>query len=372
MGLEQSKTFSSVFIGLLALSLVVGGIGFVIQGKQKPVTAEATTDDGESTLQKAIKVGRDDMIALIRIEGPITSDASGNGLLSEQSNALMAREALDKAAEDDKVKGVIMLINTPGGTVGMSQELNAAVRRVRANKPIVASLLDIAASGGYYTACAADKIITNRGTLTASIGVIMQTFNFHQLMDKKLGISSTTIRSGKFKDLLNPYRETRPEEIALLQDVIDDSYADFLGAVLDGRLRNMEDAAKKSAREAKIREVADGRIVTGNQAIEYGLADELGDLRHAKEVITVMINERTKQNSSTKYKMLDYEAHTGALNLLGLPFFTGSAPSWMQVLINMVNPAKEASLAPVAIQAAQSQQMPFATQHANQPLWLYQ
>jgi protease IV len=362
MELQRSKTFSYVFIGLVALSLLVGGLVAVLKSRQ--VEAQAVTTgafvSGENG-KKMLGALKQDHIALIRLEGAITSDAEGSGFIAEESNAIAVRDSLDAAAEDNKVKAVVLLINSPGGTVGMSQELNAAVKRVREKKPIVSSLLDVAASGGYYTACATDKIVTNPGTLTASIGVIMQTLNMQELFNEKLGITSTTIKSGKFKDILNPYRKTRPDEVELLQAIINDSYDDFVNAVLDGRLRGMKDETARNARAASIRAVADGRIVTGNQAVATGLADELGDLKDAKRVAERLIIERNKLPEGTTFPMQEYDSGEGVLHLLGFPSFSG-AFHWVKAITAM--PDVQQSL----IQA----NMPFSAKFANQPLWIYE
>ena len=200
-------------------------------------------------------------IALVDLSGMIVMNTEEKGLFESESNAVMARKALDAAAEDDSVKGVLLRINSPGGTVGMSQELNAAVKRASKKKPVVASLGDLAASGGYYTACAADKIVSNPGTLTASIGVIISTMNLSELLNKKLGVQAVTIKSGKFKDVLSPYRAPRPDEMVLIQNLVNDSYQDFLNTVVEGRTRFMDNDAEKATRAAKIKAVADGRML---------------------------------------------------------------------------------------------------------------
>jgi protease IV len=367
MELQQSRTFSYVFIGLIALSLVVGGIVAAIKSnapaKEPTSTAAAQATEAGKKAARALK---GDHIALIHLEGEISSDTEGGGFIEDESHALRARKALDEVADDDKAKGVILLINSPGGTVGMSQELNAAVKRVRAKKPIVASLLDVAASGGYYTACATDRIITNPGTLTASIGVIMQTLNMQQLFNEKLGITSTTITSGKFKDILNPYRKTRPDEVALLQAIIDDSYGDFLNAVLDGRLRHVKGEAAKAERAARIKAVADGRVVTGNQAVAAGLADEVGDLETAKAAVQKLINAKFGYSDKTKLPLEEFEGNEAVFEFMGIPL--GSLQQlplgWLQAVALLKQGA--------SVQASPLAAAPMAVRYANQPLWLYQ
>lgn len=366
LDVTSSKTFSLVLIGLVALSLLVGSLALVLKNNAAPPSPEASHIEKEARLKKglsALKSLKGDTLALIKLEGEINSDSSGGNFMESGSGAPAVRDALDAAAKDDKVKGVLLLINSPGGTVGMSQELNAAVKRVRAKKPIVATLLDVAASGGYYTACATDKIVTNKGTLTASIGVIMQAMNLQKLMEEKLGVKSITIKSGKFKDLLNPYRKTNPAELALLQNIINDSYNDFFHTVLEGRLRNLKTESEKERRRQLITRIADGRVVTGNQAIAAGLADEIGDAYHAKNVLQQLVNERFKYDASTELELVPYESDEDFLHsFFHLPF--GEASQHLD-LASVLQGLGQGAPSPEAA-------LPLTMRYANQPLWLYQ
>ena len=369
LDVQSSKTFSYVLIGLVALSVLVGSIGLILKNNAPAPSPEAVhlgrdaeRDARFKTGMGSLKVLKSNTLALIKLEGEINSDSSGGGFMGSEGGAIAVREALDAAAKDEKVKGVLLLINSPGGTVGMSQELNAAVKRVRANKPIVATLLDVAASGGYYTACATDKIITNKGTLTASIGVIMQSLNFQQLMEQKLGVKSVTIKSGKFKDLLNPYRKTNSAEIALLQTIINESYQDFLNTVLDGRLRNLKTDTEKAHRRKQIIAIADGRIVTGNQAVAVGLADEVGDAYYAKDVLQRLVNERFKLDTSTEFALVPYESTEDFIKgFFHLPFGEASQ------LLNLEGVLRQLGKAPTP-----EESLPLTIRYAKQPLWLYQ
>ena len=366
LDVTSSKTFSYVLIGLVALSLLVGSLALLLKNNAPPPSPEASHIEKEARLKKgisALKSLKGNTLALIKLEGEINSDSSGGNFMEAGSGAPAVRDALDAAAKDDKVKGVLLLINSPGGTVGMSQELNAAVKRVRANKPIVATLLDVAASGGYYTACATDKIVTNKGTLTASIGVIMQAMNLQKLMEEKLGVKSITIKSGKFKDLLNPYRKTNTAEVALLQTIINDSYNDFLNTVLEGRLRSLKSDAEKARRRKLITAVADGRVVTGNQAVATGLADEIGDAYHAKDVLQQLVNERFKYDASTELELVPYESDEDFLqSFFHLPF--GEVSQHLNVA-SILQQLGQGAPSPETV-------LPLTMRYANQPLWLYQ
>jgi protease IV len=173
--------------------------------------------------------------------------------------------------ENPLVKAVVIRINSPGGVVGPTQELHDALQRVRqAGKPVVASLGAVAASGGYYVAVAADRIYANPGTLTGSIGVIMQMANLENLM-KKVGVDYVVVKAGQFKDIGNFSRRMTPEERRVLQTLLDDVHSQFIGAVAAGR--KLEQQA--------VLGFADGRIFSGAQAKDLRMVDDLGGLEEA-------------------------------------------------------------------------------------------
>ena len=179
-------------------------------------------------------------------------------------------EELAKFRRDGSIKAVVVRIESPGGGVSSSQELYEEVKRTAQEKPVVVSMGSVAASGGYYIACAAQKIYANPGTITGSIGVILQFTNFEELL-KKIGFRMEVVKSGPYKDVGNPGREMTPEEKAYLQKLVDNVHQQFVRDVARGRHMKAE----------KVQEVADGRIFTGEQAMELGLVDELGDLKDA-------------------------------------------------------------------------------------------
>jgi protease-4 len=177
-----------------------------------------------------------------------------------------------KAHRDNpQIKAVVLRINSPGGVVGPTQELHAAVLRLReSGKPVVASLGAVAASGGYYVAVAADKIYANPGTLTGSIGVIFQLANLDSLM-KKVGVDYVVVKAGRYKDIGNIARAMTPEERLVLQSLLDDVHAQFISAVAAGRKLD----------RARVLGFADGRIVSGAQAKDLSMIDALGGLEEA-------------------------------------------------------------------------------------------
>ncbi len=186
-------------------------------------------------------------------------------------------ENLAKFRKDASVKAVVLRIESPGGGVSPSQELYEEVRRTVGVKPVVVSMGSVAASGGYYIASAAQKIYANPGTITGSIGVILQFTNFEELL-KKIGFRMEIVKSGVYKDVGNPSREMTPEERDYLQKMIDNVHQQFIRDVARGRRMQVE----------KVREVADGRIFTGEQAKELGLVDELGNLKDAIDAAAKM------------------------------------------------------------------------------------
>jgi protease-4 len=265
---------------------------------------------------------------------------------------MKARRLLYYAAKDTNVKGVLLRINSPGGTVGMSQELYDAVSEVRKHKPIVVSMGDVAASGGYYTAAAADRILANPGTLTASIGVILQTINAEKLLTDKLGIKAVTVKSGKFKDILSPYRPATEAELSLLQDIIDSSYHQFLEAVLNGRTRDIKDPEVRNNRIRAITAIADGRVVLGSQAVEIGLVDQTGGLEDAKRVLQNLAGERFNISRPDRLTLQEYESTFSIWDFLGLGAVQNLKPKMGAVLTP-----------PESV-------IPNSIRYANQPLWL--
>lgn len=205
-------------------------------------------------------------VALLEVDGVITSSEK----FIEQIQHHIANET---------VRAFVIRINSPGGGVAPSQEIYEEIKKIRQmhEKPVVASLATVGASGGYYIAAAADKIVANPGSITGSIGVIIQVPNISDLL-QKVGIRSVIIKSGRYKDLASATRELTPEERKLLQELIDDIHDQFIEAVAEGR---------GLARE-QVETVADGRIFSGQQALELGLVDQLGNLQDAIDTAAKM------------------------------------------------------------------------------------
>lgn len=219
-------------------------------------------------------VEKGERIGLIHIEGVITGAREEVGFLGQGAGAESVLEQLKEAGEDDTIKAVMIRINSPGGSAAASQEIGDEIAKIRQKgKIVVASMGDVAASGGYWIAAKADRIVANPATMTGSIGVIMETANLQELFDK-IGVTPQTIKSGPFKDIGSPNRPLTPEERQILQSMVDDIYQQFVTVVAEGRQIDRQ----------KVLQLADGRIFTGRQARENGLVDELGNFYHAVEV----------------------------------------------------------------------------------------
>ena len=223
----------------------------------------ALTDDG---LPGGAKV------AVVEVEGVIGAVAD-RGLDPDS-----VVRTLGEYRDDPAIRAVVLRINSPGGVVAPTQEIFTAVRRLReAKKPVVASLGSVAASGGYYVAVAADRIYANPGTLTGSIGVVMQLANVEGLL-KKVGVEYVVVKAGAYKDVGNFARPMTPEERRILQALLDDVYDQFIAAVADGRGLQTKD----------VRAFAEGRIYSGRQAQGLKMVDDLGGLEDAIEAAAKM------------------------------------------------------------------------------------
>jgi protease IV len=179
-------------------------------------------------------------------------------------------EQINEFSVNNGIRAVVMRIDTPGGSVAPAQEIYGAVQELRKKKKVVASMGSVAASGGYLIAVAADRIVANPGTITGSISAVMHYANVEELL-KKVGVRSSVIKSGKFKDIGSPVRTMTAEEQSLIQGIVDDIYNQFVEIVSENRRIPL----------SKITRLADGRIFTGRQAKELGLVDELGGLQDA-------------------------------------------------------------------------------------------
>lgn len=198
-----------------------------------------------------------DAVAVVDVQGELTYD-------------LQKIQEIEQYRDDDHIKALLLRIDSPGGGVAASQALYHEVRRVREQKPVVVAMGSVAASGGYYVACAADSIVAHEGTITGSIGVLAAYLRTEELFHK-IGLDVTVIKSGEYKDVGSPYREMTEKEKTYLGGILDKVYDQFVRAVSMGRGLSVE----------RVRELAEGRLYTGEQAVELGLIDRIGTYEDA-------------------------------------------------------------------------------------------
>ena len=228
------------------------------------------------------------------------------GEINEMNGRIWIKQ-LDKWSKNSSIEAIVLHVNSPGGGTAISQEIHSAVIRAKAKKPIVASMASVAASGGYYIACAADKIVANPSSVTGSIGVIFQFHTFKDLMGK-VGIATETVKSGELKDVGNYSRAMTEKEDLMLRSVVMDTYEQFVEAVAEGR--NME--------KDQVYPLADGSIFTGLQAYNLGLVDTLGGLKEAVDLAGSMagISEPEVVTPTAKEKTSIFDLIGGALGAI--------------------------------------------------------
>jgi protease-4 len=261
---------------VLATAVALGALFFGIVFLVSLVSGNRRTS---TTLQV---VGAD-RIALVKLEGLLVS--------SEH-----VVEELNDYAEDSSIKAIVIRIDSPGGGVVASQEIFNAIKSARREgKKVVASMGTVAASGGYYVAAAADRIVANPGTLTGSIGVKMEFASIEKLLEK-IGVKGMVVKAGEYKDVGSPFRDMTEPEKKILQDVIDDVHSQFIKAVAEGR----------NLQEAEVRSIADGRIFTGRQALDLKLVDQLGDLTDSIKVAGDLVGIKGKPRVIEKRKTIPF------------------------------------------------------------------
>jgi protease-4 len=251
---QSTKWFLAIF-----LTLVVIGVGFML------LFYSVVRTTAEST-RETVTLGRGDKLAVVELKGAITSSED------------VVRQ-LKKYRDDSGIKGIVLRIDSPGGAVVPSQEMYEEVKRTRAVKPVIVSMGSVAASGGYYVACGASRLVANRGTLTGSIGVISEFLQLHEAL-AKLGIDVKTIKAGKMKDAGSSTRRMDPDHEKYFQQIMDQVHKQFI-AVVEGA-RELEHTEALA--------IADGRVFTGEQAVELGLVDTLGTYEEAIQIAAAMCN----------------------------------------------------------------------------------
>lgn len=251
---------ASVFFNFVLMALVgADGAESMAVRRFAPNLQEVVVEDGQAGAGK---------IAVIPVQGIIYTDTQtewGTSMVDDIKNALRT------ASDDDQVKAVVLAVNSPGGEVTAADIIYHEVLQVQKKKPVVVAMTSLAASGAYYIACAADWIVANETTFTGSIGVIIQSLNYEGLFDK-VGLDAVVFKSGKFKDMLSGSRPITPEEQAYVEGMVMQVYERFLGIV--ARARQLPAGGLRET-------FADGRIITGQDAMAAGLVDQLGYVEDA-------------------------------------------------------------------------------------------
>jgi len=265
---SENKGSWNIWMFLLLIAFCISAAcGIYLTMKPSAVCpASAVKESPTFVLSSKSKNSAAPGIAWIKVRGVISEEDS-NSPFSRPSGASYISKRIRDAAKEDRVKAIVLDINSPGGTVASVQDIYSEILAAKEKgKKVVALFRDVAASGGFYIAMAADQIVAEPGTITGSVGVIMQSGNVTKLFDK-IGIEMTPITSGKYKDIGSAYREMTPAEKVILQDMVNDTYQQFFEAVKNGRPNvNMHNLI----------EYTDGRVFTGKRAFELGFVDKLG------------------------------------------------------------------------------------------------
>ncbi|MDZ5712476.1 signal peptide peptidase SppA [Jeotgalibacillus haloalkalitolerans] len=278
------------------IALGIAGVLFIVSAGINFATAALSTNFDEmfasfettgGLSEEVIESGSTtDRIAVIDLNGTIQDTGETGGLLGAAGyNHSHFMDQLNQVKEDGTIKGVVLSVNTPGGGVVESAQIHDKILEIQeAGKTVYVSMGAQATSGGYYVAAPADKIYASRETMTGSLGVILQSINFGELADN-YGVEFVTVTSGEFKDMLNPAEEVREEDLEIVRSILNDSYDGFVDVIANGR----------DLPEDRVREIADGRIYNGVQALELDLIDEFG---YEEDVISAIKTDLDMENAS--------------------------------------------------------------------------
>jgi len=312
-----------IFLLLCCISLYFSGCAFITVPAFGPSISELeeTTVSGEGK----------DKILLMDISGEISEEDKSNplGMTTEVNPVVRIKEELEKAKKDKKIKALLLKIDSPGGTVTASDIIYHELKTFKKETgiPLVISMMDVAASGGYYIAMAGDKILAHPTTVTGSIGVLTMKFDVQGLMGK-IGVEEVTIKSGDKKDFNSIFHTLRPEDQAILQNVIDTLYERFVGIVAESR-HGLSGMSKE-----ELKRIADGRVYTAQEALDLKLIDTIGymedaiklakkeaGITHEAKVITY---QRPSQHKSTIYSRSSSASRPLSLSLAAMPLATSS------------------------------------------------
>ncbi|KIL43853.1 signal peptide peptidase SppA [Jeotgalibacillus soli] len=291
-----------VAAALLVVSTVINAATFMFSTNIEESLSGFGTTEGlpEAIIEEGSAMER---IAVLDLHGTIQDTGEQGSLLGGVGyNHSQFMNQLDQVKDDDTVKAIVLSVNTPGGGVVESAQIHDKIVEIKeeARKPVYVSMGAQATSGGYYVSAPADKIFASKETLTGSLGVIMQSINFSELAER-YGVEFVTITSGEFKDMLNPAEEVSEADLAIIQSMLEDSYQGFVDVIANGR----------EMPEERVREIADGRIYNGIQALELGLIDDYG---YEEDVINAVKEDYDLQGAS----VIEYTTPSDFSSLLSL------------------------------------------------------
>ncbi len=322
----MSKT-SGCFIALLVVALVVSlglNVG-LFMGKLDLGASEALLYTNarpktrfSETLVETPKQPTRDKIVHLNLDGVISSVDMGGFFAAAMPSVDSIKQSLEQAVNDKNVKAIVLRVNSPGGEVTASDIIYNAVKKAAKEKPVVVYMDAIAASGGYYVACGATKIVASETTLTASIGVIIETLNYSDLFGK-VGLSMQTFTSGAFKDSLGGARPMRDDEKAYVQNLVTQMYDRFLGIVSE---------ARGVAKEELKNTVADGRVVTGREALAAKLVDQIGYVEDAYALAREL-------GQSPDAAVVKYHREVSLLDAFGMASTKAADPSTAKVQLDL-------------------------------------
>ena len=297
---NNNKELASIKFWLVLLCIVfscsmLSGIYLIINPADNTPQLVEEEDGDKQSIKFFKKSNSKEGAVVVNIRGEISESSDGSAFSSKQNASSIARR-IRELADKKEVKALLLDINSPGGTVAAVQDIYNALNYFREQKkPVVALMRDVAASGGFYIAMAADKVVAQPGTMTGSIGVIMQTTNAQELL-KKIGVDFNAVKSGQNKDIGAIYKELTPEQKLLLQEMIDETYQQFFEAVRKGR---------PSMDVNTLRVYADGRVFTGAKAQTLGFIDALGGEEKAKEYLSELTGIKDIKILNQKSKFME-------------------------------------------------------------------
>lgn len=304
----------SIIVGIVlsCAILPLGGFALLLATASGTASADLGPLPAGRWEEQIVEGSGANRVAIIEVTGVIGAPADAFSIQLSQEQLL---SQIEQATEDPLVKAVVLRVDSPGGGVVASRELHDALVELReAGKSLVVSMGATAASGGYYISTPAERIYASPDTLTGSLGVILSTLNYEEAFER-LGLRSYVYKSGDLKDIGSPTREPTPEEIAVLQSIVDEAYEGFVQVIVEGRGLERE----------RVLELADGRVYTGTQAQELGLVDELGNLDDAiagakelaglEDALVVRYTESTSLRSLLLSRLSEPQAPADPLGL---------------------------------------------------------